>query len=81
MKKCIKSSSVYRNFYKGLQRVKKTMEISIATFNVHMWMDGEFEPNYQRVLDLVKVRVMIHSIRSKYEELFFLLPKECFNFL
>ena len=62
MKKCLKSSSVYRNFYKGLQRVKKTMEISIATFNVHMWMDGEFEPNYKRVLDLVKVRLNIHSI-------------------
>ena len=45
------------------------MEISIATFNVHMWMDGEFELNYQRVLDLVKVRVLIHSINSKHEDL------------
>jgi len=30
------------------------MEISIATFNVHMWVDADYHPNYNRVLALVK---------------------------
>ena len=30
-------------------------QLSIATFNVHMWVDGDYEENYDRVIKLVKV--------------------------
>ena len=30
-------------------------QFSIATFNVHMWVDGDYEENYDRVIKLVKV--------------------------
>ena len=33
------------------------MEFSIATLNVHMWVDGDWNPNYDRVLKLIKVKV------------------------
>ena len=32
---------------------------SIATFNVHMWYDGDYEENYDRVLRLVRVSSQI----------------------
>ena len=35
------------------------MEISIATLNVHMWADGDYHPNYDRVLKIVKVKLRI----------------------
>ena len=35
------------------------MEISIATLNVHMWLDGDWSPNYGRILKLVKVGIDI----------------------
>ena len=38
------------------------MEISIATFNVHMWVDADYNPNYDRVLALVKVRIDIQMV-------------------
>ena len=37
------------------------MEISIATLNVHMWVDGDWSPNYDRVLKLVKVSIDIQT--------------------
>ena len=30
-------------------------KISIATFNVHMWYDGDYVENFDRVLKLVRV--------------------------
>ena len=35
---------------------EKGLSFSIATFNVHMWVDARFEDNYDRVLKLVRVR-------------------------
>ena len=35
---------------------KNLLSFSIATFNVHMWVDARFEDNYDRVLKLVRVR-------------------------
>ena len=31
------------------------MTLSVASFNVHMWVDGEWECNKDRVLEIVKV--------------------------
>ena len=36
---------------------EKNERFSIATFNVHMWVDGDHVDNYDRILKLVKVRV------------------------
>ena len=33
---------------------EKSLSFSIATFNVHMWVDAQFEDNYERVLKLVR---------------------------
>ena len=33
-------------------------QLSIATFNVHMWVDGDYEENYDRVIKLVKVSLI-----------------------
>ena len=41
---------------------KNLLSFSIATFNVHMWVDARFEDNYDRVLKLVKVRAIMYRI-------------------
>ena len=52
----------YQDMIQKFQSCDRRMEISIATFNVHMWVDADYNPNYDRVLALVKVRIDIQMV-------------------
>jgi hypothetical protein len=36
--------------------------LTVATYNVHMWGDADFEDNFDRVLKIVKVLVLFKII-------------------
>ena len=46
-------------------------KISIATFNVHMWYDGDYVENFDRVLKLVRVslRAISNFIHFVFKEM------------